>query len=262
MRLSRIACLAIAIRTAAAASVGCRSSGELSDAGAIGDATQQPERSVGPSDDAANDRSVGPSDDAAEAGIDSPSSPDGASPDEEAPYDARPDVSMTTPPHRPSAASCTLPRPASNATCNHDGGTPCARDQDCTHGVNGRCVCSFTACCGDANVCSYDECTSDLDCADGGGVCACRENPINDWGTQNVCLSAGNCRVDSDCPSGYCSPASLPTGCKGRWYGYFCHTSSDQCLDDGDCVGAGAFCAFDRGAGRWVCSTAVCGGDA
>lgn len=236
--------LAIGAWTIAAAMTACAPSARLSDAGAIGDATKEPDGAP----------------DVVDGGSDALPPPDEASADQGI-ADAAPDVSSAPSNHRPSGAACTQPRPPGNATCNHDGGTSCASDQDCTGGLNGRCVCDLLPT-GDANICSYDQCASDTDCADGGGVCVCRENAINDWGTQNVCLSGGNCHVDSECPSGYCSPSPLPADCKGRWYGYFCHMPNDECVNDSDCTGSNAFCAFDRGQGRWVCSNSMCGPDA
>ena len=105
--------------------------------------------------------------------------------------------------------------------------------------------------------CSYDGCASDSDCS--GGVCDCRESPAHvTWGTQTVCLG-GNCRTDSDCGHGaYCSP-SPALGCGPQsWSAYYCHTPGDQCVDDADCNQGNAYCAYDTGSSRWVCSTGLC----
>jgi hypothetical protein len=40
--------------------------------------------------------------------------------------------------------------------------------------------------------------------------------------------------------------------------GYYCHTSTDQCLDDTDCNGGGAgiqVCTYVPSAGHWECKT-------
>jgi hypothetical protein len=161
--------------------------------------------------------------------------------------------------HRVSATACTQPRPPGNvAPCGiyfkADAGN-CANDQDCTAGLNGRCNCDWPP---SGGQCSYDACTSDSDCP-GREVCDCRESPAHvTWGTQTVCL-AGNCRTDSDCgPGGYCSPSPLPGCGAGSWYGYFCHTPGDQCVDDADCNQGNAYCAYDMSSSRWVCSTGMC----
>jgi hypothetical protein len=73
----------------------------------------------------------------------------------------------------------------------------------------------------------------------------------------------GNCRVDADCGAGgYCSPAENTSSC-GNLLGYYCHTASDQCLDDTDCTGGGAgaqVCTYVSSAGNWQCKTeGLCG---
>jgi hypothetical protein len=70
----------------------------------------------------------------------------------------------------------------------------------------------------------------------------------------------GDCRIDSDCgPAGYCSPSSTIGGCGTRLAGYYCRTSDDQCLNDGDCsVDAGpggGVCAYSTAKMRWECAT-------
>ncbi len=164
--------------------------------------------------------------------------------------------------HRATALACAQPRPAGTHydDCNsfyRDAGN-CGSDQDCTVGANGRCNCElFAAVAADGNRCSYDGCASDRDCQ--GGVCDCRESPAHiTWGTQTVCLG-GNCRMDSDCgQGGYCSP-SPALGCGAQsWSAYYCHTPGDQCVDDADCNQGNAYCAYDTGSSRWVCSTGMC----
>jgi len=164
--------------------------------------------------------------------------------------------------HRASAAACTQPRPAGMpyARCNSSGpdAGDCSSDQDCTSGSAGRCNCEqFPALAANGNRCSYDGCASDSDCQ--GGVCDCRESPAHlTSGTQTFCLG-GNCRTDSDCgQGGYCSPSPTP-GCGAQsWSAYYCHTPGDQCIDDADCTEGNAYCAYDPGSSRWVCSTGQC----
>jgi len=91
--------------------------------------------------------------------------------------------------------------------------------------------------------CSYDECFSDADCP-ANTPCECRDSASS--AAANRCLSGSDCRVDSDCgPGNFCSPSQF-----GQWCGfrYYCHTASDTCLDDSDCVGAG--CNFGE---HWAC---------
>jgi hypothetical protein len=82
-----------------------------------------------------------------------------------------------------------------------------------------------------SSACLYDECTADTDCKSP-FMCTCGQG----GGFTNYCTAAGNCRVDSDCASGYCSPTV--DGC-GTFTGYFCHTAADECYSDDDCVNAG-----------------------
>jgi hypothetical protein len=118
----------------------------------------------------------------------------------------------------------------------------CGRDSDCTNGTNGRCLSGPDS----IAACSYDECFSDADCP-ASTPCDCRDSASSS--TANRCLSGSDCRVDSDCgPGNFCSPSQ-----HGQWCGfkYHCHTVSDTCLDDSDCVGAG--CNFDEQTGHWAC---------
>ena len=163
--------------------------------------------------------------------------------------------------HRANDNQCSEPAPAGN--CMGAGGTAtgdftCSKDSDCTAGTNGRCGhgggpagCS----------CSYDTCTQDTDCPTG-KTCACHASPYNDFGSTCV---ASNCRVDADCGAGNsCAPTVPATGWCGQAAGYYCHTPNDLCLNDSDCVDAGAvpgdvFCAYSTTSVRWECQTvAVC----
>jgi hypothetical protein len=124
----------------------------------------------------------------------------------------------------------------------------CSHDTDCTTGTNGRCVESG----GGALDCSctYDTCATDNDCPKG-QLCACHGSPYTE-SAGNTCMP-GNCRVDADCgASGYCSP-SEGGGC-GSLGGYYCHTPSDQCVNDSDCSGGGLdVCEWSSTDARWEC---------
>ncbi len=196
------------------------------------------------------------------------SSPDAAvtndQPPVDAPVDARPDAPTRVPMrHRPSATACPSERPAS--TCDPGMGGPpvgCRADSECTMGVNGRCVGNPH----DGCRCNYDTCRADSDCTTG-GPCECRLASRGAAGA-NVCVP-GNCRVDADCGAGgYCSPTLGSCGDYGGLAGYYCHTPSDECVDDADCatqldggfLGQRPYCMYSREVGHWVCSNAACAG--
>jgi len=167
---------------------------------------------------------------------------DGGGPITHAPKDHRPAPTTCTPSKSPGACP-TTPTPSGD----------CKTDADCTKGTNGHCVASgggFLYC-----SCAYDTCVSDGDCS--GGVCACQGSPYAV--DANGCSTLGNCKVDADCGAGgYCSP-SQGTGCVTGLAGYYCHGSSDECVDGSDCK-AGEFCAFDTTKKHWICNTIVtCG---
>ena len=136
----------------------------------------------------------------------------------------------------------------------------CSSDADCDGGVNGRCF-PFAGEVGGGG-CSYDQCFTDSNCPSR-TPCLCRSSPSDD--TANVCVSGGNCTVDSDCgPGGYCSPSR--EGCEEA-SPYYCHTALDECINDADCppVDAGelspvsiATCAYGPQAQRWACTQLVC----
>ena len=114
---------------------------------------------------------------------------------------------------------------------------------------------------------SPDLCLVDGDCSDG-GPCSCK-GATRGWAGSsngNACIP-GNCRIDSDCGSGgACSPTVDP-GC-GSFYGvvgYYCHTCTDQCVNDSDCSsnpngGPAGYCAFDPAVGYWACGYGFCAG--
>ena len=140
--------------------------------------------------------------------------------------------------------------------CSHDRGpgdadaqitqTECTKDADCTAGNNGRCLVTKVGAHG--NVCSYDTCFADSDC--GSKACHCRESASD----ANTCVG-GNCRVDADCGAGgYCSPSVDFHATNFGSTGYYCHTSSDRCINDADCRNPGEQCAFDPTAQHWACS--------
>jgi hypothetical protein len=177
--------------------------------------------------------------------------------------------------HRVSADACPTTRSAGVAL---DAGSPdsggfiysCANDSQCTMGTNGRCLPPMSNA---GYYCSYDECTTDDNCATA-HLCACG-TPLGINGSDGMPMRSGNrclpsnCRVDSDCgPGGYCSPTVDP-GCGPRYgtTGYYCHTASDACTTDAQCQDAGAtvgpgpgFCAYDPAAGQWACHYGFCSG--
>jgi hypothetical protein len=135
----------------------------------------------------------------------------------------------------------------------------CLVDADCKAGKNGRCAnlrggasCSNPA--GYAYVteceCTYDACFSDADCP-AGTLCNC--DPL----AGNACLPA-NCRVDSDCASGYCSPSQAQSYCSyATTGGYYCHTDQDSCDSDADCPEADEACTWQPQTNAWQCATAA-----
>ena len=132
----------------------------------------------------------------------------------------------------------------------------CRAHSDCTEGANGRCIGNSH----DGWYCSYDACFDDAGCG-AGSVCQCEGGFRSD---ANVCL-AGNCVTDADCgETGYCSPSMGDCGDYFGTVGYFCRTCADECVNDADCGGAGnwgdPYCAFDPGAGKWLCSNSHCAG--
>jgi hypothetical protein len=136
-------------------------------------------------------------------------------------------------------------------------GGECFRDSDCSAGENGRCFNSR-----ENRQCTYDECFSDSECSLG-GPCACGGRYSGDPGP-NVCM-AGNCRTDADCPStNYCSPTQGECGSYGGIIGYYCHTPSDTCVDDAECVGdstrGAGYCMYRPELGHWACGFGQCVG--
>jgi hypothetical protein len=106
--------------------------------------------------------------------------------------------------------------------------------------------------------CSFDECLADGDCRD--GVCGCSTDYSggNSLYRPNVCVQAG-CHVDSDCGSGgFCSPSR---GRCGAFEGFFCHCSSDPCVDPTtDCAGGRGSCVYTPTVSEFTCEVTLCNG--
>lgn len=146
-------------------------------------------------------------------------------------------------------SSCVTPRPSGDFCCS--------TDSDCDGGIDGRCIL------GERNAggqCTFDECFTDSKCPSG-APCICRSSPTDN--VANACSPAGNCLVDADCSSAsYCSPSVSPSDqeCGGAspYSGtYYCHTPSDTCIDNSDCVneeGPSGYCVYDPNAKHWGCS--------
>jgi hypothetical protein len=165
--------------------------------------------------------------------------------------------------HRAQAQACPSSRGPGAATETNGA---CSKDADCKAGKNGRCD-SHSSGGGrlpPSNQCSYDNCFVDADCGQG-ALCACGHDD-NTAGPGHVCLPA-NCRTDGECgPGRFCSPS--PTLCS-RGYTpdhYFCHGSSDECVNDSDCPppaqkGYGPIstrCVYSPEVGHWACATQEC----
>ena len=152
--------------------------------------------------------------------------------------------------HRPFPEDCDDVRPPTQTMA--EPGAECQTDADCVEGRNGRCVY------GRFVTCSYDECLTDAECAieGGAGVCACEGSWLGD---ANACYG-GNCRTNLDCDTGYCSPSFGDCGDYSGFENYYCHTFEDECIDDADCGGGGAYCAFMPQRGVWACSNSQCDG--
>ena len=187
--------------------------------------------------------------------------------------------------HRPSDAQCpskrgSAPLFCAGGTCTSQpypsagfGSTSCFSDSQCKGGVNGRCFPGEGLV--SAGGCSYDECFADSGCG-AKTPCICRSSSTDN--SANICDVGGNCAVDSDCgPGGYCSPSmeacysTIPDveaeGSSGP-NPYYCHTSSDLCINDSDCppldagtassFGTSTFCAYNTQDNRWECTQLVC----
>jgi hypothetical protein len=156
----------------------------------------------------------------------------------------KPAIPRTPLVHRPERLAC-----APRSHTDPDGTYPaaaCQRDADCIHGPNGRCVSDRTT----YASCVYDACNVDSDCG-AGRACVCGEGV-----DANAC-SIGDCSVDADCGGQFCSPALVP--CHRR-FAFFCHTESDECVDDADCPPTNKVCNYQLGLGHWACGGPTCNG--
>ena len=160
--------------------------------------------------------------------------------------------------HRASASPCASTRPPGET--NQREGGDCKSDADCKAGKNGRCMALGGGRMAPQNRCTYDACFTDNECGPK-QTCNCEHQG-------NYCLP-GNCRVDADCGNGgFCSPSWALCSLHGpyRPNGYYCHTSSDECMRDEDCPRPkkehygplSTRCAFSQPVGRWVCMSEEC----
>jgi hypothetical protein len=147
-------------------------------------------------------------------------------------------------------------------TRNYEGGLPgggfcgpscCSTDSQCDGGTNGRCTWAGGL---STTFCTYDTCFADTDCPPG---VACECDP--EFG--NSC-QPGNCRLDSDCACGFCSPSPDVQGCIPYFglqpAGYYCHTPNDDCTNDDQCTQGAGVCAWQPTVCKWACVYAQCGG--
>jgi hypothetical protein len=118
-----------------------------------------------------------------------------------------------------------LPRPP--GTCD---------DASCTEGDDGRCLVTPSG-----ELCSYDACEADTDCAVAGERCACSAGILE----AHVCVPA-SCASPEDCGDFPCSPGP---GCGGPNdpenagpIALACHGPDDECFVDRQCT-EGTFCA-------------------
>jgi hypothetical protein len=165
--------------------------------------------------------------------------------------------------HRSTALACPTTRPPginddAGGGAPSDGGTagPCTHDSQCTAGNNARCTPSEH---NGFATCESDGCSSDGDCGTG-NVCECGL-PASTGRYPNVCLP-GNCRIDSDCGCGYCSPTfGASCGAYGGVIGYYCHTAKDECTNDDQCTEGGpGYCGYQPTTNRWTCFYSFCAG--
>lgn len=153
--------------------------------------------------------------------------------------------------HRPNSPSACTPQGPGYCPAGYGGA--CAKDADCTGGLDGRCVATAPSTCG----CRYDACLTDADCAVGTD-CACDalRGGAGSSGSPTVCLPS-NCRTDADCASHYCSPSV--TGSCGGNSGWYCHVAGDECGSDADCIvttqGQRGACTYSLELGHWTCTS-------
>lgn len=158
--------------------------------------------------------------------------------------------------HRAAGSACSTDKVAGDAEPElvERPDAECKRDADCTGGKNGRCAHFY----GGGRrppyaACIYDACVVDSDCGPK-SACDCGTSPSDG----HQCMG-GNCAVDSDCgANSFCSPSMGSCGNYRGVVGNFCHTPTDECVDDADC--AGGYCAWKEEVGHWQCSTSQCMG--
>lgn len=133
----------------------------------------------------------------------------------------------------------------------------CCLHTDCNQtDPSGTCIVGPLFYCGGvapmiANICVYDECASDTDCA-ADQICLpprVLAEPVS------RCVSA-QCKADADCSNGndgQCSALFDP--CNGRLSGFYCTYESSECRADADCAGNGQYCAPGAGDGDTTCQT-------
>jgi len=156
----------------------------------------------------------------------------------------------TTPAHRPAATACpttTFAGPGQDA-----GSMSCTADSDCA-GDSGYSLLRY---CLD-HVCGADQCLADSDCA-AGSACGCAPEFPGQLLHGNMCVPTG-CHVDSDCPSGLCSPAGGGNLCV-PFSGYRCRSAADTCASDSDCgstsdggISLPSSCSYEPTSGHWQC---------
>ncbi|HEY8090314.1 MAG TPA: hypothetical protein VIF09_20775 [Polyangiaceae bacterium] len=163
--------------------------------------------------------------------------------------------------HRPVATQCDTTRPPGIDSDAGGTGFGCTNDSQCADaGTNGRCTPSGHNA---GPLCTADACATDADCG-AGKVCECGASLGAGQGRfANTCLP-GDCRVDADCGAGgYCSPTWDTTcGSYNGIVGYYCHTPSDDCTSDTQCVDAGGpgYCAWGATVSKWICAYGFCAG--
>lgn len=160
--------------------------------------------------------------------------------------------------HRPAAIDCPQERAAIvevHSDCGSSEDDECDAHDDCTGGSNGRCVTNWeTGLCS----CHYDECFSDDEC-DANRLCACAEQGPFILHANNSCIHA-ECRLDTDCATGYCLAAPFHCGSAHQGeptfhYDYVCATDEDECRNDEIC-----YCENENWrcnpeqSGKWSCS--------
>jgi hypothetical protein len=156
--------------------------------------------------------------------------------------------------HRPAEVVCGM-RPSAMDASAPGGQSPplqtCTMSSECTSGPNGRCIAGRIG-----TYCTYDECFNDSDC-NPGAVCLCQSS----MSQGSRCATVAGCRIDADCPKGFCSPTFGTCGNYSGVIGYACHSTADECVDDADCAKlAGGYCMHDAMVGRWICSNSQCAG--